>query len=135
MLRAIVLTACLCAAPMAEAAQIYICRISEAGNSGWIPEVLFVGREDGAGSVTVSDPIILYYNNGAPVRGTVAADNAHRTTFVWSITVGNRGGQFIRNFQFTATYLKQARKMMMSATPIGYSSHFSGQGTCKVERR
>ncbi|SNR26902.1 hypothetical protein [Puniceibacterium sediminis] len=135
MLRAIVLTACLCAAPMAEAAQIYICRIADTGRSGWIPEILFVGREDGADTVTISDPIILYYNDGAPVSGKVAADNAKRTTFVWSISVKSNHGQYIRNFQYTATYLKQAKKMLLSATPIGYTNHFKGEGTCAVEVR
>ncbi|PIL13699.1 hypothetical protein P775_27435 [Puniceibacterium antarcticum] len=120
---------------MAEAAQIYICRLTETGNSGWIPEVLFVGREDGAETVTVSDPLILYYNDGAPLQGKVAADNAKRTTFVWTFAMTTTGGQYVGKFQYTATYLKGAKKMLLSAIPIGYANQFNGAGTCNVETR
>ncbi len=134
MLRAVTLTVCLLAAGMAEAATTYICRISENGNSGWIPEILFIGHEDDADSIVVSDPLILYYNDRAPVRGRKAAENARRVTFVWSIPASTRSGQSVRRLQFTATYLKSARRMLISATPLGYSNHFSGEGTCNVER-
>ncbi len=129
------LAACLFAAPMAKAAQTYVCRIQEHGNSGWIPEILFLGVEDDNSSVVVSDPLILYFNDRAPVRGRVAMDNPRRKTFVWTIPARTRSGQYARHLQYTATYVKAAGRMLVSATPPGFGSHYSGEGTCQVEQR
>jgi len=135
-LRALLLSICLCAASSAvQAAQTYVCRIAENGRSGWIPEILFIGRDPGADEVIVSDPLILYYNDRAPVRGRVAEDNARRVTFVWSIRASTRAGQSVRRLQYTATWIKSAQRMLIAATPIGYDRQFSGEGTCNVEQR
>ncbi len=135
MFRTLSLAIGILAAPTADAAQTYICRIVENGKTGWIPEILFVGREDGADTAVISDPLILYFNDSAPVRARVAADNPRRTTFVWAIRANVRGMPYIGRLQYTATYLKADRKMLISAKPIGYSVQFSGEGTCNVERR
>ncbi|UMA66374.1 hypothetical protein LVO79_07995 [Roseivivax marinus] len=119
----------------AAAADTYVCQLSQHGGGNWIPEVLFIGRDDpSAPQAVVSDPVVLYFNKG-PVAARVAADNASRVTFVWELTVEAGARSYVSRFIYRATYLKGSGRMQISATPAGYSNRFTGSGTCRYEQR
>ncbi|SFE80704.1 hypothetical protein [Roseivivax sediminis] len=130
--RLLALPLLLLAAP-AAATETLVCALSQHGNGNWIPEILFVGYEDGADTAVVSDPVILHFN-GRPMTANIAADNARRITFAWKLTASD-GRHRISAFIYRATYLKGSGRMTISATPAGFSNRFTGQGTCRKETR
>lgn len=110
----------------------YECQIPQTrGQLGWIPEVLFIARLDGAKSVTVSDPLVLHYN-GEPVAGKVAVDNSRRVTFAWDLDFQNRGQSGTMSYR--ATYVKGNKVLTISARPLGYSNNINGKGTCVLKQ-
>ena len=98
----------------------------------WLAEVLFIGQDQDSGTVVVSDPIILHYNDRQPVNGRVKTDNAKRTTFAWSLKVKSSSGQRA-TITYTATYLKASGEVSMSALPHGYTNILSARGKCTVK--
>ncbi len=122
------------AAGEALALETLVCQLRQYGGGNWIPEVLFIGREDGAATAVVSDPVVLDFA-GAPVSARVVADNARRTTYVWELAVRDRGGTYVPRFIYRATYLKSSGRMEISATAAGFDSRFQGGGTCTRRTR
>ncbi|ETX29559.1 hypothetical protein [Roseivivax isoporae] len=118
----------------ASAAELLVCELRQYGGGNWIPEALFIGREVGAETAIVSDTVVLQFNAG-PVGARVAADNAARTTYVWSIAVRDRGGTYAPSMLYRATYLKATGRMEISATPAGFDTRFQGGGTCQRRLR
>lgn len=109
----------------------YECRVNTvSAQLGWLPEVLFIGHDVSKKEVTISDPIILYYNDRQPVQGKLLRDNAARSTFAWDVKTQDRSGQRA-TIKYRATYLKASGKLSISATPLGYGNNFVGGGKCE----
>ncbi|MFW2545004.1 hypothetical protein ACN2XU_20425 [Primorskyibacter sp. 2E107] len=110
----------------------YECQVKESGGIGYVPEVIFIGVEEGSKEIVVSDPVILYYNDGQPLRGRIKTDNAKRTTFAWDLKFKNRANQ-TGTIQYRATYIKASGDLNVSALPLGYADTFRGKGKCEIK--
>ncbi|SLN26479.1 hypothetical protein ROJ8625_01070 [Roseivivax jejudonensis] len=122
------------AAAKGQAAETLLCELTQFGSGNWIPEILFVGYEEGADTAVVSDPVILTFNGG-PTQAQIVADNARRITFAWDLRANDGRGNYVGRFIYRATLQKGSLQMTISATPAGYANRFTGRGTCRREAR
>lgn len=114
----------------AQAADQYVCKITNGGPTGWLPDVLFIGHDRKTDNVVVSDPIILHFNDKKPIKGVVDTDNKVRTTFRWKVRARSETSQHA-TLRYSATYQKASGKVTMAMYPSGYENKIFGDGTCK----
>ncbi|WP_121631868.1 hypothetical protein [Tropicibacter alexandrii] len=109
----------------------YQCKTAPAySNLAWVPEVLFIAHEDGTKTATISDPIILYFNDRQPMSGKLAVDNARRITFAWTVVTRSATNQRAK-MRYRATIQKSSGQLDISAQPLGYANSYIAQGTCQ----
>jgi hypothetical protein len=132
--KAIAISAALLVPSAAVSAPLrYFCDIDQSGTQGWIAPQIVILHEPGGKIALVNDGLIATVLK-APVKAKVAAENAKRVTFTWSLPfMKDKGNQVAPKFSYRASYYKQTGKMMVSAIPNGYNNNFQGFGTCRVE--
>lgn len=112
-------------------AESYKCTFENPGP--WIPPVLIIFHDRDSGEVAVTDSVSVHFDV-QPTDISVAADNAKRITFKWTLEgTKNKHGQYAVRFNFRATYLKKKEKMIVVASPIGYTNTYRGEGNCDIE--
>jgi len=130
---ALALTVALAGAGTARADEAYECRIAQdADNGGWLPEIVVVGRKDGAKTAVVNDPIIDHFI-GHPVEAKVETDNSARITFVWEVRTTSRTNQVTRQV-YRLTVRKDGLGAQMTSKPLGYEGVYAAEGTCRLAR-
>jgi len=119
----------------AFATDVYVCSVKEKGNSGWIPKFVVIGHNEGSKEATVSDPIIRHFLEEDSLVAKVVADNAKRTTFVWSVRgFSNSSNQYVNEFEYRATIVKRTNKISLKSEPLGYDNVFLGFGKCEMKQ-
>lgn len=129
------LCACAVFAPITALAAptVYQCELKVGRLESWVPEQLVIAHDTEAGTVLVSDPIILHFNDKQPLAGELVVQNAKRTTFKWALVdVVNRSGQQAPRFVYRATVQASDKTVRVVAKPLGYPNDFKAKGRCQV---
>lgn len=123
----VMLTAAL---PAVAAEQVYLCTVNAGAEDGaYISEEYAFLVDAEAGVVVISDPLILYFNDGQPMEAKLGSATAAKTTFSWGVFVVNSAGQRTR-MAYRAVLFTQDNAFSVSARPTGYDNIFSARGNC-----
>ena len=128
----------LVAAQPGRAMDILQCTLGESAH-GWVAQSLVLAHEPGAAKAIVADDLGLYYT-GKPATARVTSERGNKLRFTWKIRkMTDIRGNLVPAMVYRATLSNGQRSLKVSAEPLGYSSRFSGSGTCQpvaeAERR
>lgn len=118
-----------CAAP-ASALTILQCTLAETRHN-WVARSLVFAHEPGANSAIVADDIGLYFT-GKPATARISANDSRRMKFSWKVPkVTDSRGNLVPAMVYRATLTHGDDRIQISAQPLGYSTRFTGRGSCR----
>lgn len=118
----------LCGTTAVAEPDYYACVVTKTGNF-FTEEIVFsVDVEEGAAMVV--DAMIYYFNDGRGREAKIGENTARKTVLTWDLPMTNRSGQNTM-MRFRAVLQRPSMRLLLSATPPGYRSHFTGRGACQ----
>ncbi len=110
------------------------CQLHGRNARGWVPAFVAVITND-KGQVTVSDPIILHFNE-VPVAGRIVVDNSKRITYAWTLEgASDATRQYAPAMDYRLTVQKADRTASITVVPRNYANTLHGKGKCAPLKR
>jgi hypothetical protein len=84
--------------------------------------------DEASGTATVSDALIQGMA-GRPIPGNVTENSGQKLTVIWELPIVGFGG-VQTTMSFRAAFIKTNKKLIVTATPQGYTGRFFARGSC-----
>lgn len=121
-------------------ADTFTCTLTDTRNTGWLPDRLVVEVNADETMAKAFDPI-TFSTLGGLAQAQIQAENSVRIELRWT-TGRYRNDRAMRSrdmpnavaipILYRATILRGGNKILLRATPEGFSNRFNAQGTCQV---
>lgn len=125
---AVVSAAFLATTALAEA-EYYACQIKK--DDQFFPSEMVFAIDADQGAAMVVDQMIYYYNDGRGIEAEISEMTGKKMVFTWDLPMTNRSGQNTV-MRFRGVLQRPSMRLLVSAKPHGYRSHFTGRGVCQA---